>query len=182
MDISLYQESIGIIIAGTVTGAVSLLGLILSKENKTSEFRQTWIDELRADISSFLSHINALYLLSDEHKNDEEVRYSGYKSEIIEANKALFNVKLRLNQKEPLSSKLISLLDESEQLYNSTDKIKSYDKHLEIEKQILLISKNILKIEWRRVRNGEIVFQIARAISFSFAISGIALILLYLFQ
>ena len=179
MDISLYQQAIGLTVAATLTGSVALLGLILSKENKTSEFRQTWIDELRADISSLLSHLNALYIYASQYKNDEDIKYDNYKTEIIEANKALFNIKLRLNQKEKLSSELISLLDEMEGLYNSVNN-KSSKKHSELENEIITKSKQILKKEWNRVRNGEVVFQSARAVSFSFAISGVAAIAFYI--
>ena len=39
--------------AAAIGGAIALVGLIVSKENKVSEFRQQWIDGLRADLSTF---------------------------------------------------------------------------------------------------------------------------------
>lgn len=52
--------SIGAIGAALIAGIVSLLGLIISKEQKTSEFRQTWVDSLRSEITSYLTSFNAI--------------------------------------------------------------------------------------------------------------------------
>ena len=42
--------AVGAVVAALIAGTVSLLGLIISKEQKTSEFRQAWIDALRNDL------------------------------------------------------------------------------------------------------------------------------------
>lgn len=39
-----------------VSAFFALIGIIISKENKVSEFRQKWIDELREEISLIISH------------------------------------------------------------------------------------------------------------------------------
>jgi hypothetical protein len=54
------DSSLGPIIAATVAGAVSLVSLIISKENKTSEFRQLWIDALRSELSKYVAHVMEL--------------------------------------------------------------------------------------------------------------------------
>lgn len=53
--------AIGAIAAALIAGLVSLLGLIISKEQKTSEFRQAWIDALRKELSAVIAHTNAIY-------------------------------------------------------------------------------------------------------------------------
>jgi len=55
----IVELSIGAVIAGFV----SILGLIISKEQKTSEFRQTWIDSLRSDIASLIARASALQVI-----------------------------------------------------------------------------------------------------------------------
>ena len=50
--LNLPDVAIGTMIAAFIAGLVSLLSLIISKEQKVSEFRQAWIDALRAEISS----------------------------------------------------------------------------------------------------------------------------------
>jgi len=47
----------GPIAAAMIAGAVTFIATLLSKDQKTSEFRQTWIDAIRADIAEFLSLI-----------------------------------------------------------------------------------------------------------------------------
>jgi len=51
----------GTIIAAVIAAIVSLLGLIISKETKVSEFRQAWIDSLRAEIAAVITHAQALH-------------------------------------------------------------------------------------------------------------------------
>ncbi len=51
---------LGAIIAACITGTISFIGLVISKEQKTSEFRQAWIDALRADLSEFASQARRL--------------------------------------------------------------------------------------------------------------------------
>ena len=44
------------ILVALISGVFSLVGLIISKEAKLSEFRQAWIDALREDLSNFTAH------------------------------------------------------------------------------------------------------------------------------
>ena len=53
--------AIGAITAALITGLVSFLGLIISKEQKVSEFRQAWIDSLRSELAALISHANAIH-------------------------------------------------------------------------------------------------------------------------
>lgn len=43
--------ALGAVLAAFLTGTVSFISLINSKEQKTSEFRQSWVDNLRNDIA-----------------------------------------------------------------------------------------------------------------------------------
>src|SRR2546430_15387357 len=61
MDIpATAYPAIGAIAAAIIAGAISFVVTVLSKEQKTSEFRQAWIDALRNDLSEFISTIDAL--------------------------------------------------------------------------------------------------------------------------
>ncbi len=54
----------GAILAAVIAGAFSFLSLVMSKEQKVSEFRQDWINSLREDICKFVSaivHLSAVY-------------------------------------------------------------------------------------------------------------------------
>jgi hypothetical protein len=47
---------IGRALVALFSGVFSMIGLIISKDQKLSAFRQAWIDALREDISSFAAH------------------------------------------------------------------------------------------------------------------------------
>ena len=59
--LNIPDVAIGAIAAALIAGLISLLGLIISKEQKTSEFRQAWIDGLRSELSLVIAHANALH-------------------------------------------------------------------------------------------------------------------------
>jgi len=54
-------ELAGTIVAAVIAAIISLLGLIISKENKVSEFRQAWIDSLREEIAAVITHAHAVH-------------------------------------------------------------------------------------------------------------------------
>lgn len=47
--------AIATVVATLITGVIAIVNLTLSKEQKVSDFRQSWIDGLRDDLSKFLS-------------------------------------------------------------------------------------------------------------------------------
>ena len=57
---------IGPVIAAIIAGSISFIVTVLSKDQKTSEFRQTWIDSLRSEISELLS---SMHIMSDVVNN-----------------------------------------------------------------------------------------------------------------
>ena len=61
---------IGVITAALIAGFFSLLNLIVSKEQKVSEFRQQWIDSLRQELAD---HIAATVSLSSICENGEHL-------------------------------------------------------------------------------------------------------------
>lgn len=44
------------VIAATITAAISYISIVISKENKISEFREKWIDELRDEITLAITY------------------------------------------------------------------------------------------------------------------------------
>lgn len=55
-----YAIPIGVVVAAGVAGLFSLVSLIISKENKVTEFRQAWIDAQRNDLAELLATATAL--------------------------------------------------------------------------------------------------------------------------
>ncbi|RRF16208.1 hypothetical protein [Klebsiella pneumoniae] len=60
------------IIAAMIAGFIAFIGMIITKENKVSEFRQAWINEFREEVSYLIEAYkkwafnNALYKIHIE--------------------------------------------------------------------------------------------------------------------
>jgi hypothetical protein len=52
--------AIGAIAAALIAGLIFLLSLVISKEQKISDFRQEWINSLRSEIAALIAHANAI--------------------------------------------------------------------------------------------------------------------------
>lgn len=60
--------AIATVVASLIAAAISFVNLTLNKEQKTSDFRQAWIDGLREDLSSFFACSRAFARASQELK------------------------------------------------------------------------------------------------------------------
>lgn len=93
--------AIGTIAAALIAGLVSLLGLIISKEQKTSEFRQAWIDALRTELSAVIAHANAIHgAKAADFKTPAEL-WKDVRDDYVGINEATARIRLRLNPNEP---------------------------------------------------------------------------------
>ena len=54
--------------AAVITSILSVLGLVISKEQKTSEFRQQWIHSLRSEVAPLLACVEAIRLYGDAQR------------------------------------------------------------------------------------------------------------------
>lgn len=158
--------TIGAITAAFIAGIISLLGLVISKENKTSEFRQQWIDSLREEISDFLGKISSkrasimifqetMKNLSNKEKNDFILKIS---TEIKEASTVYWKICLRLNPKEhmKLQTALNSLNAASGQMSQNLENLQP------LQEDLVKEVKDQLKKEWERVKKGEPFFRITK--------------------
>lgn len=155
--------TLGAIGAAIIAAAVSLIGLIISKEQKTSEFRQAWVDDLRREIAEYLVNFNsisdALQIKYKSYSEKREMLFPLYEN----LNKSSFMINLRLNYKEELAKNVISSMK------NMQNELISELINLErirfLEANLLQNSQTLLKEEWNRVKRGETNFIIAKFIS-----------------
>jgi hypothetical protein len=161
------------VVAALITSMIAFVNLTLSKEQKTSEFRQAWIDGLRNDLSVFLSSARALCRVMQEarspHSSDADVACFKFTNEQVgkmrfEGAEALYRIKLRLNKNEAEHLELERLLTSATTIQNkiNIDKGQDYSKALTAIELASSYSQEILKSEWERVKNGEKAFQIAK--------------------
>jgi len=171
------ETSLGTVIAALVAAAISLVGLLISKDQKTTEFRQAWIDRLREDVAEFLSY-HSLMTYQIRLKNpglENDIDYQNetlvdLKDEIVKLERVYAAILLRLNPKE--HGHIVAKIDEIKSLYSSKDILDPVlmNKH---EIELLGLFQKELKKEWKRVKSGEIAFRLARYLSIIFVILGI---------
>lgn len=156
--------SIGAVGAALIAGIISLLGLIISKEQKTSEFRQTWVDSLRSEITNYLTSFNAIsdaLLVNYVTQIDKITALSPLYSKF---NESSYAITLRLNPDEDRSNSVLACMKRFNQLAtNEADMTPTKIKPIEID--FLSASKKLLKYEWKRVKRGEPTFLATKVIA-----------------
>lgn len=176
------EAAIGPIIAAVIAGMVVFVSTMLSKEQKTSEFRQTWIDELRKDISEYISgttELVALYFSKKSNKTEQDELINNNFELIHKLQTIEHRINLRLNptKHEDLLSKIKKLREDLIEIYSKqTDyKIRKTEESRLIE-DLLTLTKTILKKEWERVKKGEPAFKATKIIAISTTIIALLLI------
>jgi len=170
--------AVGAIIAALIAGLVSLLGLIVSKEQKVSDFRQAWIDGLRSEIASLVSHANAIHgSLTVRHisfTGSELGKLADYWKDTIkhyvDINDAIYRVRLRLNPQEPPSQKVLQTIGQIEEML-VPGKDLDHDALADHEERLVMETNAVLKAEWQRVKSGEIVYKVSKYLALLVVIS-----------
>lgn len=180
------EAAIGAIIASVIGATMVLISTILSKEQKTSEFRQAWVDALRDDLSEFVGGVYELVVYAHEKYKKGATTASEFLDANFETLERLerlqVRVLLRLNPKE--HKKLITLVNEF--LDNTASEIKSGtttdDPGKAAKNKIVEESQRILKMEWKRVKKGEIAFRIVKYASATGVVVGLSALALYFYN
>jgi hypothetical protein len=165
--------AIATVIAALIAAAVSFVNLTLNKEQKTSEFRQAWIDGLREDLASFFACARAFARAAEELKVFGSNGATGGTYLAITAEKVSeirfqvaetrYRIQLRLNPKEAEHKELLRLMQvaiEAQQsvLQGKGDTVST----LRAIETAAEFAPQILKTEWERVKKGEFAFRAAR--------------------
>ncbi|MBD3821224.1 MAG: hypothetical protein IE914_03025 [Thiotrichales bacterium] len=154
--------AIGAITAALITAAISLLGLIISKEQKVSEFRQAWIDALRTELSSVISHANALCDVRSLTNLTLMEKWALGRENLTKINTDVSSIRLRLNKDEPEAQAILKSLDALESAFSSREDIDITPRIHEIESDLIEKSQIFLSKEWSRVKNGEPIYNFSK--------------------
>ena len=146
--------SIGAVGAAIIAGLVSLLGLIIGKEQKISEFRQAWINDLRKCLVDYLVQINAIVDVVIASKNKEKLEVSTKLDNYKKLNEASHGIKFRVNPQEALAQRLLESMDMFEENAKHASGLTS-TKILSLEVEYTDSAKRLLKSEWDTVKRGE---------------------------
>jgi hypothetical protein len=169
----------GAIVAALIAGLFSFFSLVLSKEQKLSELRQSWIEGLRDDLAEFAAGIQAIELLDRAYNEDHA--HTTKLSELYEVllepltttRVAYTRIVLRLNPADRSSAtqSLISELGKIADLSNRAEYEEAGNCIPEMRKQAQLV----LKAEWERVKQGEPTFQWSKRIALIVLVATIIL-------
>ncbi|HEX8302876.1 hypothetical protein [Sphingomonas sp.] len=158
---ALPDAALGPITAAVIAALLSLVGLIVAKEHKTSEFRQAWIDAVRDDIGILISSIMAIHSIESVIQEASTDHWKHARQDYVAANQAITRLRLRLNPDEDGPARLRKLFEETELLMNS-----GFGEHAErlgtIEAEVIEVGAMVLKSEWRRVKAGELTFRMMK--------------------
>jgi len=157
--------ALGAIAAAFITGAFSFVNLIIAKDQKTSEFRQEWIDRLREDISAFTSQVESVsamynFRLRENPNTDYETFVRSISPNLTEIANTHHRIKLRLNPKE--HKVLIGLVTEINSTFRDIRAISDFDRVETLITSVIQESQIVLKGEWKRVKRGEIGFVLTK--------------------
>ena len=173
--------AISAISAALIGGSISFISVVISKENKISDFRQEWIDSLRNDISEYSGitanlYLNSLAKISESPTAIEEY-LAGRHDDFLKLNVTSTRILLRLNPRE--HTELIDMLGTNDALVSSRLKSGEWRTHLT---HLTTISSEILRKEWKRVKRGEITYQLTKWVSLAGLLSAIIFSCLYYFN
>lgn len=173
--------AIGAIAAALIGAIISLVGLIVAKESKVSEFRQSWIDSLRSELSTFLASANSIASARGiEYQNDKE-RLETLRPIYERLNETYYAIALRLNPTESESKNLKGCIVRISSYVNSgqQSEFPNFDSD---RTDFINLSNVVLKKEWKRVKTGEPVYKVARWIATGATLSLIAIAAYFVFH
>lgn len=170
--------TIGAVGAALIAGLVSLLGLIVGKEQKVSEFRQAWIEDLRKCFIAYLVNINAVADAVRLQKAGKPLDGSAQVTNYKMLNEASHGIIFRINDKEETAKELLISMASFESIASSNENL-TPDRIRLAEVEFSNAARKLLKFEWNRVKQGEMIFRLTKYIVFSVVILMSALLIYF---
>lgn len=174
--IGLPKEIAGTIIAAFIAAVISLLGLLISKENKVSEFRQAWIDALREEIAAVITHAHSIHGAYLAKFSPESELWKNVRDDFVRMNEAWAKIKLRLNPDEGPSKAILEALQKHEGLFQQPPP--DFSKLGDSDRELLKCTQVVLKEEWEKVKRGERIYRVATWLAGILVIVGLLFLLL----
>lgn len=177
---------LGTVIAALIAALISYINMVVSKDQKISELRQKWIDDLRTDISDFIAHLNRIATKTNYvyESSSESEFIKKNEDDMMEVDRLIHKIRLKLNPKE--HTELLKKVDFFEEIFMDRDWFLNYrEAALPKFKSLEQETQKILKEEWERVKLGEQSFSSVRTylirITSIVAVIGILIIILPFF-
>ncbi|QJT80413.1 hypothetical protein [Kosakonia sp. MUSA4] len=165
-------EAWAAIAAGVIAAAAGGIGLVMTKENKTSEFRQAWIQELRIALTTFSSILLTVRNISAEGDlvpESDNQRISQLHSEI--------NLRINYGGKSPEEKRLSQVMTKM-----LSDAYAGSGLFTSTQAEFTEASFRVLKKEWKRVKRGELIYRLCMYPCLGITTIAIVLSGIYLFN
>lgn len=165
--------ALGAMVVALIAGSFSLLNLVISKDQKVSEFRQEWIDAFRREISELTAAVFHIrwYLAvhgSEGEQADEKTKLSTVAASLRESHetysKTVTLLLLRINPSEKdrakaeMNSEFLATLQTLMDAFNENN----FSQATELCTILRKKAAPILKSEWERVKRGEPGFRTSK--------------------
>ena len=171
--------SLGAIVAALIAGLFAFLGLLISKENKTSEFRQNWIDSLRSDIADYAAAMKVMIHAERVYRSTEtpakELEYlKAIQPTFDKAVNAQMRIRLRVNPKDSnlelrkLNDALLNKIKNVQDAFKNTD----YTLADTLLADLHEVAAPVLKSEWNRVKSGEPIYVASKWTTVAFVLAA----------
>ncbi|XTD83097.1 hypothetical protein AB8849_07915 [Proteus vulgaris] len=137
-----------------VAGAVSIVGLVINKENKVSEFRQVWINELRKNLVSIITIIYQINTIIPSKIKDKGT-ITSYEEKVEKLKEQLIRTKYEITlriHKENMTIDEKMLIQYLNSICDAALKEESNDSDID---KFIVHSSTVLKTEWEKVKKGE---------------------------
>ena len=167
----------GLIIA-FIGAVISLIGLLISKENKVSEFRQAWIDALRQEIAAVITHAHAIYGGYQARTSSNPEIWQTMREDFVKIHEAWAKIKLRLNPDEAPSKAIIETLQKYEAFFVDNNTVPDFPNLGKVDGELLDRTQVVLKEEWEKVKRGERIYRAATWFAGVLVIIGVLFLLL----
>ena len=170
------------VVAALITAIASLVSLVNSKEQKTTEFRQAWINSLRTEVANFQSQ--ARYIAGAIHNakrfdpncfTRDSKAYETYAENRADMSNAYYLISLHFKPDDEDFKKLKILMESAlDQLRKPGSlSFESINKTLEDTTREV---RTVLKEEWERVKGGEKLYKLTKYLALGLAIAFSAII------
>ncbi|KZB70678.1 MULTISPECIES: hypothetical protein [Thalassospira] len=170
-----------VIIAAFIAGFFSFVGIIISKENKTSEFRQDWINSLRSEVANLISCARAAVDGYQFKVEDVPGHWERMKPDFQKMNEAGARVRMLLNPSESLSKEVLSTLVQMEKLFTN-DQGPDREKLYSLDRKLVEQVNAVLKEEWERVKAGEPAYKRTKYLAGVISVIAFSMTLVWFFM
>jgi hypothetical protein len=174
--VELSAAAIATVTAAFIAGLVAFLSSVLSKEQKTSEFRYTWLNSVLDDIAKFTGAVESISTAAWSHYKSEgkekvQAFLADAEPQIRELLAAYYRARIRLYPQEHQA--VLEALERLQLLL-----LKDVPEPAKVDaliRDIVRVSHEALKEEWGRVKRGETTFRWTKYVSLAVIALAVAL-------